>query len=207
VEAVVDMVTENYSPMAKVAKDVAAGAVLIAAMNAIIAGVLIFFAHSNLKVVQDQMTKDLPSDVMRVVVVGIVLLTLLVIISKLLSNTGTPWHGGIISGHSAIGFLLAMTIFFTTKNTVVAIMAILLAILVAQSRVEAGVHSIREVILGAVLAILLTSLVYRVMPAVHELLDPKPASLPAQGERSLRVGQRDRRRFEGVVVLANASSG
>lgn len=210
IEAVVDMVTENYSPIAKVAKDVAAGAVLIAAMNAIIAGVLIFFAHSNLKVVQDQMTKDLPSDVMKVLVVCIVLLTLVVIISKLLSNTGTPWHGGIVSGHSAIGFLLAMTIFFTTKNTVVAIMAILLAILVAQSRVEAGVHTIREVILGAVLAILLTSLVYRVMPAVHELLDKrsaKPASLPESGHESQRTGRSERRRFEGVVFLANASSG
>jgi hypothetical protein len=35
IEAVVDMITENYNPIAKLAKDVAAGAVLVAAMNAV----------------------------------------------------------------------------------------------------------------------------------------------------------------------------
>ena len=42
VEAVVDMVTEEYHPLAKVAKDTAAGAVLIAASMAAIAGGIIF---------------------------------------------------------------------------------------------------------------------------------------------------------------------
>lgn len=167
IEKIVDMVTESYSPVAKLAKDVAAGAVLVAAMNAVIAGLLIFFGHYQLKAIQERMTKEAPNDVMNVIVVGIVLLTLVVIISKLLSNTGSPWHGGIISGHSAIGFMLAMTIFFTTVNTVVAFLAILLAILVAQSRVEAGVHSLREVVLGAVLAILITSVLYWIMPKVR----------------------------------------
>ena len=102
------------------------------------------------------------------------------IISKLLSNTGSPWHGGIISGHSAIGFLLAMTIFFTSHNPAVTFMGVLLAVLVAQSRGEAGVHTLREVVLGAVLAIFLTSLVYWVMPKAHTLMG-KPALNPAKG--------------------------
>lgn len=178
IEAVVDMITQNYNPIAKLAKDVAAGAVLIAAANAVIAGVLIFFGNRRLLEIQNRMQTSVSDDIARVIVVGIVLLTLVVIISKLLSNTGSPWHGGIISGHSAIGFLLAMTIFFTAHNTVVAFLAILLAVLVAQSRVEAGVHSIREVVIGAVLAILLTSLVYWVMPRVRGYVGhPNHASL------------------------------
>jgi diacylglycerol kinase (ATP) len=204
VEKIVDMVTETYSPAAKLAKDVAAGAVLIAAMNAVIAGVLIFFGQTQLKAVQERMTSDLPGDVMNVVVVGIVLLTLVVIISKLLSNTGTPWHGGIVSGHSAIGFMLAMTIFFTTVNTVVAFLAILLAILVAQSRVEAGVHSLREVVLGAVLAILLTSLMYWIMPRVrnwigHSMRVARREIAPVRaplGSTALRI--------EGVPLLVTS---
>ena len=164
IEAAVDMVTENYHPVAKLAKDVAAGAVLIAAMNAVIAGVLIFFGQKRLTQIQERALTATAPDVTRVVIIGILLLTLIVIISKLLSDTGSPWHGGIISGHSAIGFLLAMTIYFTSRNTMVAFLAILLAVLVAQSRVEAGVHSLQEVVLGAVLAILLTSLVYWIMP-------------------------------------------
>ena len=42
VEAVVDLVTEEKKPLAKLAKDTAAGAVLIAAIMAAGAGVLIF---------------------------------------------------------------------------------------------------------------------------------------------------------------------
>ncbi len=167
VEAVVDMITESYNPAAKTAKDVAAGAVLLAAGNAVIAGVLIFCDQTRLRDIQNKVLTNAAPNVAGIIVMGIVLLTLVVIISKLLSNTGSPWHGGIISGHSAIGFLFAMIIFFTAQNIVVAALAILLAVLVAQSRVEAGVHSLREVVLGAVLAILLTSMVYKVMPMVR----------------------------------------
>lgn len=42
VEAVVDLVTKERKPLAKVAKDTAAGAVLIAAIMAAIAGCIIF---------------------------------------------------------------------------------------------------------------------------------------------------------------------
>ena len=42
VEAVVDLVTEEYKPLAKTAKDAAAGAVLIAAIMAAVTGLIIF---------------------------------------------------------------------------------------------------------------------------------------------------------------------
>lgn len=42
VEAVVDLVTKERKPLAKIAKDTAAGAVLIAAIMAAIAGLIIF---------------------------------------------------------------------------------------------------------------------------------------------------------------------
>src|SRR5579871_1037073 len=74
IEAVVDMITENYNPVAKLAKDVSAGAVLLAAMNAVIAGVLIFFGQSRLGEIQERMNHNLPPDVTKIVVLGIVLL-------------------------------------------------------------------------------------------------------------------------------------
>ena len=76
IEAVVDMITENYSPAAKLAKDVAAGAVLLAAVNAVIAGVLIFFGQERLHHIQDKITKNPDPNIAGVVVMGIVLLTL-----------------------------------------------------------------------------------------------------------------------------------
>lgn len=45
VEAVVDLVTEEKKPLAKTAKDTAAGAVLIAAIASVIIGLLIFVPH------------------------------------------------------------------------------------------------------------------------------------------------------------------
>lgn len=47
VEAVVDMVTEEYHPLAKVAKDVAAGAVLLTAGLAVIVGISVFYPYLN----------------------------------------------------------------------------------------------------------------------------------------------------------------
>ncbi|MBM6743907.1 diacylglycerol kinase family protein [Drancourtella massiliensis] len=44
-EAVVDLVTEEKKPLAKIAKDTAAGAVLIAAIASVIIGLLIFVPH------------------------------------------------------------------------------------------------------------------------------------------------------------------
>ncbi|HKP53716.1 MAG TPA: diacylglycerol kinase family protein [Chloroflexia bacterium] len=42
VEALVDLVTTQYHPLAKVAKDVAAGVVLLTAIGAVVVGLLIF---------------------------------------------------------------------------------------------------------------------------------------------------------------------
>ncbi len=42
VEALVDLVTQQYHPLAKIAKDVSAGVVLLTAISAAIVGILIF---------------------------------------------------------------------------------------------------------------------------------------------------------------------
>lgn len=43
IETVVDLYIKEYHPLAKIAKDVAAGAVVLAALNAVIIAILIFF--------------------------------------------------------------------------------------------------------------------------------------------------------------------
>lgn len=44
-EACVDLVTQEYNPLARIAKDVAAGAVLLNAMLSVIIGLLVFTPH------------------------------------------------------------------------------------------------------------------------------------------------------------------
>lgn len=178
VEALVDMVTPSYHPLAKLAKDVAAGAVLIASLNAFIAGILIFFGSEPIRTIRHgvQIPVRTP-DVTVVLVVGVLVVALAVITSKLFVGRGNDalMRGGVVSGHSAIGFFLAMTIIFTTGNRFVAVLALLMAALIAQSRVEARIHSVQEVVLGAVVAIFLTSAVYWLMPRMGAFLQERSA--------------------------------
>ncbi len=45
VEALVDLISPEYHPLAKVSKDVAAGVVLLTAMGAVVVGLIIFGPH------------------------------------------------------------------------------------------------------------------------------------------------------------------
>ena len=51
IEVIVDNVSPKYSPLAKVAKDAAAGAVLLSAIMAIIVGVILFFDIEKFKLI------------------------------------------------------------------------------------------------------------------------------------------------------------
>ena len=42
IEAAIDVATSSFDPLAKLAKDIAAGAVLIASVNAVVVGYLVF---------------------------------------------------------------------------------------------------------------------------------------------------------------------
>lgn len=189
VEAIVDMIAQGYHPQAKLAKDVAAGAVLAASANATISGVLIFFGGLRISELRD-LTPEYTPEITVIIVVGLLVLTMTVVISKLRTGRDNPElvHGGIVSGHSAIGFFLAMTIVFTSGSVVVMVIALLMAVIIAQSRVEAGVHSVQEVVMGAVIAIFLTSAVYRLMPYFRSRVMTRPAAA-----RPLRHAERDPR--------------
>lgn len=51
IEVIVDKVSPKYSPLAKVAKDAAAGAVLLSAIMAIIVGIVLFFDIEKFKLI------------------------------------------------------------------------------------------------------------------------------------------------------------
>ncbi len=167
VEAAVDIATTSFDPMAKLAKDVAAGAVLIAAVNAVAVGYLVFSdkvaGRSN--VILDRLSKT-PSEL---TVVALVLIVVLVISLKALSKTGTPLRGGWPSGHAAVAFggwmAVTLTLDGSDHRFLVSSLAFIMALLVAQTRVEAGVHSTLEVITGATLGATVTLAIFQVFSA------------------------------------------
>ena len=161
VEAVVDMITQSYHPAAKFAKDIAAGAVLIASVNALVVGLIIFFGAGKPQEVSYRLQQP---PALYVFLALIVLMATILLIWKIMGEKGTLIQGGVISVHSAVAFFLATTIIFVSSNVFAATLAVLLALLVAQSRVEARIHTVQEVVIGAALALFLTASVYGLSP-------------------------------------------
>jgi diacylglycerol kinase (ATP) len=165
IEAVVDLASQGYHPLAKFAKDVAAGAVLIATINALAVGFLLFFGGGRMQSLTKQVEFHKP-DQATVLVIALMLLVVMAVIWKVAGGRGKIWKGGAVSMHSAIGFFIACTILFMSRQIAVGIMAFLLAVLIAQSRVEGGIHSLREVVIGALLATGVAVVVYWVLAPV-----------------------------------------
>lgn len=155
VEAVVDLVTQEYAPLAKVAKNVAAGAVLVSAMGAAAVGYFLFFhrliglSEATLAAVERGVVPAI-----LVSVAGVLL------VAGLLKAGATPFRiqGGFPSAHSALAFSLATLVFLTGAGTSATLLALVLAALVGEARMEAGFHSLFEVAAGAVLGVVLTLL-------------------------------------------------
>ena len=163
IEAAVDAVVTDYHPLIKVAKDVAAGAVLIAAVNAIATAYLVFYSHISDP--HHELSTSLHA-APTLLVAGAVLLTIVVVLAiKAATGQGTPLRGGLPSGHAAVAFAgwTAITIIADpfAHAGLVSMLAFLMAMLVAQSRVEAGIHSAVEVLAGALIGTGLTIVVFQ----------------------------------------------
>jgi diacylglycerol kinase (ATP) len=163
VEGAVDIATTSFDPMAKLAKDIAAGAVLIASINAIAVGYLVFanrVANRSADVL-DRL-RNAPAEL---TVVALVLTVIAVIGTKAWTGRGTPLRGGLPSGHAAVafaGWIAATYVAGNSHRFLVSSIALIMAALVAQTRVESGIHSFVEVTYGALLGALATLIVFQV---------------------------------------------
>jgi diacylglycerol kinase (ATP) len=167
IEAAVDIASTSFDPMAKLAKDIAAGAVLIAAVNALAVGYLVFSGQvaDRSNEFLDRLSKA-PAEL---ALVALVLVVALVIAMKALSGRGTPLRGGWPSGHAAVAFAswtaVTLTLDGSEHRFLVSSLAFIMALLVAQTRVEAGVHSTLEVVTGATLGAIVTFAIFQVFAA------------------------------------------
>ncbi len=165
IEATVDLVSPTFHPLAKYAKDIAAGAVLLTTTMAIVVGSLIALGESNWERIRINLsTGGVGVPIGGRIIVGMVLLLFVVIIGKGVGKHGKVLQGGLVSGHAAFGFFLATCVFFLTDNMLVASIGILLAAIIAQSRWEAKIHSVFELTLGASIGVILGLLLFGLVP-------------------------------------------
>lgn len=158
IESIVDLLTVTHHPLAKTAKDAAAGAVLIASIAAVVVGYLVFYQgiiNGGQRVFQA--VASVPSNIAFVVLATVAIVT---IFAKAWVGRGSALQGGAISGHSALAFAAATLLALVTQRPLAALLAYFIAFLVAQSRVEAKIHSTAEVLAGSVLGTVVALAVY-----------------------------------------------
>lgn len=161
IETVVDLYTDLYHPKAKIAKDVAAGGVVITAINALIVAYFLFF--DKISDIGLNFIRNLANSPVHMAFIGIFLITILVISLKAASSTNKHKlikKGFGPSGQAAIAFGANTIIWLSTTNIVVITLSFIMAILVCVTRIESKKKTLREVILGAITGIAVISILY-----------------------------------------------
>jgi diacylglycerol kinase (ATP) len=159
IEATVDLYTKTYHPLARIAKNVAAGTVLIASVNSIIVAYVLFFNRIN--PVAKNILHRVQQSPGHLTFVSLVLVIVVVIAVKSKFSVGSYMVGGMPSGHSAISFSISTAIALISEDVLVASMAFLLAFLISQSRIEGRIHTPFEVIVGGIIGTLITILIFQ----------------------------------------------
>ncbi|GAB4299414.1 MAG: diacylglycerol kinase [Desulfuromonadia bacterium] len=156
IESVVDLVSPEYHPLAKAAKDVAAGAVLVSAFSAVVMGYLILsrylFGYCR------RLFTMIGSPGELAIIATLLTVVILVVMVKALVGRGRPLEGGLPSGHSAIAFAIATLVTLHTADPLIAILTLMLAVMVSHSRLLLRIHTLTEVILGGGMGILVAVL-------------------------------------------------
>lgn len=155
VEILTNAFVDQEHPEAKLAKDIAAGSVLIATIGAVASGYLIFFDKIRF-LTTPKFFEQIRAIPLHVAVVSLLLVMIVSIILKTFFKHGTPLRGGMPSGHAALAFATATIILWFNNDILVISAAYLLAFMVAQSRIEAKMHVWWEIIFGALIGFMLT---------------------------------------------------
>src|ERR687886_1036736 len=114
-EQAIDVATTSFDPLAKLAKDVAAGAVLIATVNAVAIGYLVFSGEVSER--SSRLLERLRDAPATLTLIALVLTILIVIATKAYTGSGTPLRGGLPSGHAALAFAGWMAATYIVKDS------------------------------------------------------------------------------------------
>ena len=161
IEYTVDLVTKTANPLARVIKDIAAGAVLLSAINGFIVVYIVFSKHLNLPF--ENMVLKIKQSPWHITFIALIIVLSTVVLGKMFLRSGTPLRGGMPSGHSALAFSIWTAIVFSTPNNFIVALTFILAFLVARSRLIRSIHNVWEVLAGSVLGILITTLVFQLL--------------------------------------------
>lgn len=164
-EFAVDLVTKEYHPLAKLAKDISAGAVLVSSVGAVLVGYLIL--ADNLGPLSLETLDSIRRQPAHLTLVALGVVVLIVLLGKALTHSPRSFAGGMPSGHAAAAFAGWVAASFVAAEGryagLVSVIALLMALLVCQSRVESGTHTLYQVAIGAVIGALVTVATFQLL--------------------------------------------
>lgn len=160
VEGIVNVIVDVYHPKAKIIKDVAAGGVLVSSFAAVLVGFFIFFDKLSLGI--EMGIHKIRQSNMYLTVTALLITIIMVLAIKAFFKKGTPFKGGMPSGHAAIAFSITTAISLWTYDAKIAFLCLMMSLLVMQSRLQAKIHSLYELAAGAFLGFLVTTLIFQI---------------------------------------------
>lgn len=161
-ETLVNLLTLEHHPLARICKDVAAGSVLITCFYAGAVGYLVLVPASKRPIVLSTLEKIKAHESAGVVIVVTICLVAIVLARALAGRTSLS-RTGLVSGHAALAFGISTAILLISKNLMSTVLAFALAIMVAHSRIEDNFQRWVEVATGALIGIVASLLVFEIL--------------------------------------------
>lgn len=151
VEAVVNMTITGHHPLAKIAKDVAAAAVLVAAFFSLAVAWIVL-----VPVLVSTLSGPLSPEPWPWIGLAASVLGVVTVVWCAVAQRGPFTAGGLVFGHAAMGFGVSAAVVTVTRLPAAALLALPFAAMVAHHRVRSGLHRWWSVLGGAAVGALLT---------------------------------------------------
>lgn len=156
VEKTVDLAMPERHPLAKIAKDVAAASVLVSAVFAVVVGMVVFYEPID-QLLRDARLQETPISAGTIwILIALVVLTVIVIETRF-SDKGKLVRPSLLT---AIAFAISTVILNFTTQTIVALLAYTLAILILIVLYDKKTRPFPALFLGALIGTVVTLLAF-----------------------------------------------
>ncbi len=162
IERTVEHIGAGQHALAKIIKDIAAGAVFVSAINAIVVG-YILLARRVGRCIDEKAFYIIKQSPWHITLIVFLVVIGLVLLIKVVRREKHLLSGGMPSGHAAIAFAVWVVVSLVTENALVSLLVFFLAVLIAKSRVVSKIHSPVQVFAGSVLGALAALIVFQLL--------------------------------------------
>jgi diacylglycerol kinase (ATP) len=163
IEILCGYIDEKENGVVKTIKDLGAGSVLVSSIFAFIGGYLIFIKYFPPEF--RNVFVNIASSPWYFTFFILIVVSFLTLILKFITEKKFNLAGGMPSIHTGIAFSIwtAISILTFKDYPVISFLVLLLSIWVAQSRITKKIHKIEEVIVGGIIGIIITVLLFQIL--------------------------------------------